>query len=260
MKLKGQVAIVTGGGIGIGKAISLAFAREGAAVVMAARTKEALEEVASLIRASGGTALPVPTDVSQEGQVIALMERTQREFGKIDILVNNSGIEGATAPVVKVDLADWNQVLAVNLTGAMLCAREVLKRNMVPAKSGNIINISSGAGRQGMAFRSPYCASKWAMLGLTYTLALETGRYNIRVNGICPGAIEGDRIDRVIHARAKALGLSYEECRRRMTSTSPMGRMATAEEVAAMAVFLASPDSGGVTGQVINVNVGSSMN
>ena len=259
MKLKDQVAIVTGGGIGIGKAISLAFAREGAAVVLASRTKEALEEVAGQIRASGGTALPIPTDISQERQVIAMVEQVQRELGKIDILVNNSGIPGATAPVVEVDLADWSQVLAVNLTGAMLCSREVLKRSMVPRKTGNIINIAAASGRQGVAFRSPYCVSKWGLLGLTYTLALEAGRYNIRVNGICPGAVEGDRFSRVVRARAKALGVSDEECRRQIMQHSPMGRAATPEEMAAMTVFLASEDSSGVTGQVINLNAGLTM-
>ncbi|MDP2954093.1 MAG: SDR family oxidoreductase, partial [Chloroflexota bacterium] len=141
----------------------------------------------------------------------------------------------------------------------MLCSREVLKRSMVPRKTGNIINIAAASGRQGVAFRSPYCVSKWGLLGLTYTLALEAGRYNIRVNGICPGAVEGDRFNRVVRARAKALGVSDEECRRQIMQHSPMGRAATPEEMAAMTVFLASEDSSGVTGQVINLNAGLTM-
>ncbi len=142
------MAIVTGGGVGIGKAISLAFASEGAAVMVAARTLPRLEAVADEIRSRGGRATAIQIDISDENQVKKVVAQTLNEYGQIDILVNNSGIAGPTINVVDIKLDDWNEVLAINLTGAMLCASEVLK-SMIARRSGNIINISSAAGRGG---------------------------------------------------------------------------------------------------------------
>ncbi len=180
MRLNNKVAIVTGGGVGIGRAISLAFASEGAAVVAAARTLPRLEAVADEIRSGGGRAIAIQTDVSDENQVNKMVAQTLNEYGQVDILVNNSGITGPTINVADIKLDVWNEVLTINLTGAMLCAREVL-RNMLPHRSGNIINISSAAGTRGLPMRSPYCVSKWGIIGLTQTLAIEVGEYNIRV-------------------------------------------------------------------------------
>ena len=256
MRLKNKIAIVTGGGVGIGRAISLAFAAEGAAVVVAARALPRLEAVADEIRSGGGRATAIQTDVSDETQVKKMVAQTLDEYGQIDILVNNSGIAGPTINVVDIKLDDWSEVLAINLTGAMLCAREVLK-SMIARRSGNIINISSGAGRGGFARRSPYCVSKWGIIGLTQTLAVETGEYNIRVNGIAPGAVEGERIENVLKADAKAMGLTYEELRSKSTANAVLGRMVTATEIADTAVFLVSEESSGITGQIFDVNAGS---
>ncbi len=256
MRLNNKVAIVTGGGVGIGRAISLAFASEGAAVVAAARTLPRLEAVADDIRSRGGRAIAIQTDVSDENQIKKMVAQTLNEYGQIDILVNNSGIAGPTINVVDIKLDDWNEVLAINLTGAMLCAREVLK-SMIARQSGNIINISSGAGRSGFAMRSPYCASKWGIIGLTQTLAVEVGEYNIRVNCIAPGPVEGERIENVIKARAEAMGLTYEELRSKSTANAALRRMVTATEIASTAVFLVSDESSGITGQVFDVNAGS---
>ena len=261
MKLNNKVALVTGGGVGIGEAISLAFASEGAAVVVAARTLPRLEAVAEKIKSGGGKATAIQTDVSDEGQVKRMVAQTLSEYGQVDILVNNSGIMGPTASVVDIKLEDWNEVLAINLTGAMLCSREVLK-SMVSRQRGNILNISSRAGQKGFPMRSPYCVSKWGMIGLTQTLALEVGRYNIRVNCISPGRTEGERIENVRKARAEAAGLTYEEIlnRERATTTSPLGRVTvTTDEVANTAVFLVSDESGGITGENISVSAGTAL-
>jgi len=210
MRLEGRVAIVTGGGKGLGRAISLAFAREGADVVVAARTEAALKEVASEIETMGRKSLTVVIDLIDPEQPLTMVNRTLEEFGRIDVLVNNSGIEGPTASVADMDLEGWNQVLAINLTGAMLCAKHVLK-SMIPRQSGNIINISSGAGRWGFSLRSPYSVSKWGIISLTQSLAREVGEYGIRVNCIAPGPVEGDRIDRVYQHRSELTGKTIEE-------------------------------------------------
>jgi len=258
MRLNNKVAIVTGGGVGIGKAISLAFASEVAAVVEAARALPRLEAVADEIRSGGGRAIAIQTDVSDENQVKKMVAQTLNEYGQIDILVNNSGIAGPTINVVDIKLDDWNEVLAIDLTGAMLCSREVLK-SMLTRQSGNIINISSAAGTRGFPMRSPYCAAKWGIIGLTQTLALEVGRYNIRVNCIAPGAVEGERIRNVMKARAEATGLAYEEIASEMSASVALGRMVTVAEIVNTAVFLASDESSGITGQTISVNAGRQL-
>ena len=258
MKLDNKVAIVTGGGVGIGKAISLAFANEGAAVVAAARALPRLEAVADEIRSRGGRAIAIQTDVSGENQVKRMVAQTLHEYGQIDILVSNSGIAGSTINVVDIKLDDWNEVLAINVTGAMLCAREVLK-SMIARQSGNIINISSGAGLVGFAMRSPYCVSKWGVIGLTQTLAIEVGEYNIRVNCIAPGAVEGERAENVMKARAEATGLTYEEIASEMSADAALKRMVAVTEIADAAVFLASDESSGITGQTISVNAGRQL-
>jgi NAD(P)-dependent dehydrogenase (short-subunit alcohol dehydrogenase family) len=188
MKLKDKVAIITGGGTGIGKAISLALANEGAAVVVAARNFSRLKEVAKDIKSRGGKAKAIQTDISDHEQVKRMVAQTIDEFGQIDILVNNAA-RGTfnNADVVDMNLDEWHDSLAINLTGIMFCSREVLKY-MIPRKSGNIINISSVAGISGVPKESPYVASKWGVIGFTETVAIEAGKFGIRVNCISPGA------------------------------------------------------------------------
>ena len=260
MRLKDKVAIVTGGGRGIGKAISLSFAHEGAAVVVAATTLSKLEETVEEIRSMGGRAKAIQTDITEEKQVERMVTETIREYGQSDILVNNSGIGGPTARVVDLNLEDWNRVLAIDLTGSMLCTKYVLKQ-MIPRKSGVIINMAAeggraGDGRAGYPMRSPYCCAKMGVIGLTETLACEVGEYNIRVNAISPAAVKGERILNVVEGRAKAMGLPFDELMKKLTKDYSLGRMAEESEVAATAVFLASDESSAITGQTIIIHCG----
>jgi NAD(P)-dependent dehydrogenase (short-subunit alcohol dehydrogenase family) len=260
MRLKDNVAIVTGGGQGIGKAIAHAFATEGAAVVVAARTLPNLEKTAKEIAAKGGRAFPRATDITDEKQVEGLVADALKEYGKIDILVNNSGIAGPTAMVPDLNLAEWNQVLAVDLTGSMLCSKYVL-RHMMPQKSGIIINIGAeagraGDGRAGYPMRSPYCCAKMGLIGLTETLSVEMGPYNIRVNCVSPAAVKGERIINVFKARAEAAGVPFEELWSNLTSIYSLGRITDEPDVAAICVFLASDEARSITGQTIACHSG----
>lgn len=260
MRLEDRVAIVTGGGQGIGKAISLAFTAEGAAVVLAGRNRKRLEAATDEIESRGGVATAIPTDISDENQIQKLVAQTIDRYSRIDVLVNNAAITGATANVVDIKLQDWNEELAVGLTGTMLCTREVLN-HMIPRNSGNIITISSNAGRFGYPMRSPYCVIKWGVNGFTQTLATEVGPHNIRVNAIAPGWVEGERVERAVRTRAEALGRPYAEIYEEVITVAmdrtAMGRIVTPAEVAATAVFLASDTSSGITGQIIDVSAGS---
>ena len=188
----------------------IAFAAEGAAVVLAARTLSKLEETADVIKKNGGRAIAVQTDVSDEKQVERMVAETISAFGRIDILVNNAGIIGPTVNVVDMDLNDWNEALAVNLTGSLLAAKHVLK-HMIPRRSGTIINISSergrtGDGKSGSPMRTSYSCSKAGMVALTECLSIEVGQYNIRVNCITAAAVRGERIINVIKSTVRGDG------------------------------------------------------
>ena len=178
------------------------------------------------------------------------------EFGRIDVLVNNTGIAGPTEALVDLEIKDWYETLGINLTGAMLCSQEVL-RLMIPQGAGNIVNIAAQAGIHGFVLRSPYSVSKAGLINLTQTLAMEVGKYNIRVNCISPGAVEGERARKVFAAKSEALKLSIEEIVREKTAKISLGRFITAEEVANVAVFLASEKSSGLNGQNLTVDGGT---
>lgn len=255
MKLEGKVAIVTGGGGGIGRAIALRYVREGAAVVVAGPTEEKIKTVEKEIRDGGWRALAMLTDVADEASVERMVRATLGEFGQIDILINNAGIAGPTALVPNVSREQWEHTLAVNLTGAFLCAKHALP-HMIQRRNGSIINITSIAGLQAYAFRSPYCASKWGMIGLTQTLAEECGRHDITVNAIAPGPVRGPRIERVIRRRAEEMDLSFEETERQYVEPTALKRMVEEDDIAAMAVFLASEEGSNITGETLNISAG----
>ena len=255
MKLEGKVAIVTGGGGGIGRAIALRYTREGAAVVVAGPTVEKIKAVEKEIQDSGGRALAVHTDVAEEADVAGMVSATLSSFGQIDILVNNAGIAGPTALVPNVSREDWDRTFAINLTGAFLCAKHVFP-HLIERRCGCIINITSIAGLQAYAYRSPYCASKWGMIGLTQTFAEEGGRYGITANAIAPGPVRGPRIERVMRNRAEEMKLPYEEVVRQYVEPTALKRMVEEEDIAAMAVFLASDEGANITGETLNISGG----
>jgi NAD(P)-dependent dehydrogenase (short-subunit alcohol dehydrogenase family) len=255
MKLQGKVSIITGAGRGIGKAIALRFAREGAVVVATGSTEETIDSTAGEIREQGGRAVSILTDVSDEASVRSMTEEAIREFGQIDILINNAGIIGPTAPVVSVERAEWDHTLAVNLTGAYLCAKHALPV-MIERRAGRIINITSVAGLGGYALRSAYSVSKWGMIGLTRSLALEVGRYDITVNAIAPGPVRGPRIDEVIRRRADEMGRPFEEVEQEYIAPIALQRMVDEEDIAAMTLFLCSEEGRNITGETITISGG----
>jgi 3-oxoacyl-[acyl-carrier protein] reductase len=254
MKLKDRVAIVTGGGTGIGRATAVIFASEGARVVVAARTLSRLEEVVEEIQSGGGQAEAIQTDISDEKQVQRMVAQTLNDYDQIDILVNNSAVANG-ALVADMVLDNWNEVLAVNLTGTMLCSREVLKP-MIPRKSGSIVNISSVAGIYGVPGLGAYSASKWGVIGFTQTLAIEVGEYNIRVNSISPAATRTDRFVSPQKARADALGVPFEEVMSEILPRYSLKRIADPSEIAAAALFLASDDASAITGHNLVASCG----
>ncbi len=258
MKLRDRVGIVTGGGRGIGKEIALALAREGADVLISGRTRDVLDETAAEIEALGRRVVVSVTDVSNEAQVNEMGQAAISTFGQIDILVNNAGIVGPTAPVTGVNREDWDEVFAINLSGAFLCAKAVIP-HMIERGSGKIINISSIAGKMAYALRSPYAASKWGMLGLSATLAQELGQHNIQVNAICPGPTAGDRMTTVIAGRAKQLGRSVEEVEKLYVEGTALKRMVNPKHVAATVVFLCSAESDSITGETLEVSAGYAL-
>ncbi len=258
MKLKDKIAIVTGGSQGIGKSIAIAMASEGAMVTIVARTASRLEETSNELKSLCAECLAIETDVANESQVKAMVKTVYDTFGRLDILVNNAGIMGPTKLATEITAEEWDHVLKTNLLGAVYCAREALQI-MTKQRNGAIINIASVAAKTGRALRSPYAATKAAMVNLTHSLAMEFAPYNIRINAICPGTIEGERIRKVFAKKAEALGISYEKAAQERIAATPLGRFIQPEEVAAVAVFLASADASGMTGQVINVSGGREM-
>jgi len=230
MRLRDRTAIVTGGGRGIGKAISLGFAREGARVVVAARSADQIDAVVGEIRDFGGTAVPVQCDVANEAAVEALVERTLSEFGSVHILVNNAGI-GKARPVWGLTRKAFEEVLQVNLVGSFLCTKHVWKP-MKEAGGGSIVNVASLAGTVGYPMLSAYCASKWGQIGLTKSCAEEGKEHNIRVNAIAPG--KGDTAIRA--------GITEDK-----------SRILKPDDHVGPCVFLASEESRYVTGQVIPI-------
>jgi NAD(P)-dependent dehydrogenase (short-subunit alcohol dehydrogenase family) len=256
VRFTGKVALITGGGRGIGRAIALRFVSEGAAVMLAATKREALEATAAEIRKAGGRATTAVADVSDEAAVKKMIAATLSELGRLDILVNNAGIGGPTQRVVDMERADWDRTLAVNVTGAFLCSKHAIP-HMVARKSGRILNITSIAGLMGYPLRSPYAVSKWGMIALTRTLAGELGEHGITVNAIAPGAVQGERVEGVIAARAAALGRPASDVERELfVEPTALKRMVGPDDVAATAAFLASDDAANITGETISVSAG----
>jgi meso-butanediol dehydrogenase/(S,S)-butanediol dehydrogenase/diacetyl reductase len=243
-RLAGQRVVVTGAGRGIGRAIAHAFASEGAQVALFARTKTQLEEVEQEIERLGSSAIVVRGDVTSDKDVDDLRDRVSSAWGGLDVLVNNAGIYQADV-FLGYTMSDWERSLNVNVLGTVRVTRAFLPA-MLRAKKGRIINIASTAGKWGSLYQSTYNVAKHGILGLTRCLALETASVGVRVNAICPGWVETDFVD---HAKFASLhGLSIEDVPGMMSSRAPIGRMVKPEEVAALAVYLASPEADAITG------------
>src|SRR5713101_5276108 len=240
MLLGGKVAVITGGGRGIGRAIALKFAGEGAAVVVAARTQSEIEAVAQEIRNAGGRAAAVPADVAEEKHCERLIRAAEAQFGRVDILVNNAGEYGPVKPVEEITPSEWDGVIAVHLRGAYLLTRLVLPE-MYARASGAIVNISSLSAKAAFAWGAPYAAAKAGMLGLTRVTAAEAARRGVRVNAICPGPVTETKMSQDLgNALAARLEISPEVQLRQFLEGILQGRGQTADEVAAAAAFLAS--------------------
>jgi NAD(P)-dependent dehydrogenase (short-subunit alcohol dehydrogenase family) len=254
-QLAGKVALITGASKGVGRVLSRIFAGEGAAVICAARSRDLVEETTALIKADGGQAIAVVGDAAVEADVLRIVQAGVKAFGKLDILINNAGDGGPTRPVQDYTVEDWFYTINSCLTSSYLCTRFAVPE-MLKAGGGSIVNISSVAGRRGLAYRIGYCSAKAGQVGMTYGLALELAPHNIRVNAIAPGAVAGDRIDRVIAGQAQVKGVSVEEERRRFVERSPLKRMSTAEDIASLAVYLCSDAATNLSGQCIAVAAG----
>ncbi len=248
LSLRGQRAVVTAGAAGIGRAIAREFAAAGARVHVCDVDRDAL---AGFTRENPGIGATL-CDVAEPAQVDALFAAAAQALGGLDILVNNAGIAGPTSPVEEIALGDWQRTIAVNLSGMFYCTRRAVPL-LKAAGGGSIVNLSSVAGRLGFPLRTPYSASKWAVVGLTKSLAMELGPHAIRVNAILPGVVEGERIERVIDAKAAALGLTHAQMTDKLLERVSLKRMVSADNVAAMALFVCSGAGANVSGQALSV-------
>jgi meso-butanediol dehydrogenase / (S,S)-butanediol dehydrogenase / diacetyl reductase len=256
MLLTGKVAIVTGGGRGIGRAIARKFATEGAAVVVTARSENEVFEAMSEIQSAGGQAAAVHADLARETDCKKIVDGARAAFGKVDILVNNAGIYGPVAPVEKFPLRDWDLVMNVNLRAPMLLCQLVLPE-MYARKSGSILNISTAGAKMAFALSSAYTSSKSGLIGLTHVLAAEAARQGVRVNAICPGPVTETKMSKDLTREFSDYFKSdADEALQRMLQSILQGRPQTAEEIASAALFLVSDQASAITGQTLNVDGG----
>lgn len=248
--------IVTGSSEGIGREIALSFAREGAFIILVNRRKP--DETMKLIRDAGGKSDYVICDIGVEEQIKAMAIEAGRKLnGKIDILINNAGFNGKTNLVKDMNLSDWEYTMKVNITGTMLVCREIIPF-MITKNSGVIVNMASNVAKRGLSLRADYVCSNWARIGFTQTLALELVSHNIRVNAVCPGPIEGERIEQLVKMHAEAEGMDVDEMHKAWENV-PMKRFVKPSEVANVIMFLSSRESSAMTGQALNITGGLIM-
>jgi NAD(P)-dependent dehydrogenase (short-subunit alcohol dehydrogenase family) len=254
----GTSAVVTGAGQGIGAAIARGLASRGAHVVLSGRREETLVAVCAEIRGANGSADYCVGDVTDFEHLEALMAKAAGPRRILDVLVNNAGIAGPTAPLAEVTLEEWNETLAVNLTGVFLACKAALPY-LERAPHGKIVNIGSVTGKQPLPNRTPYAAAKLAVVGLTRTLAHEVGPLGISVNVISPWLVEGDRLGDVLASMSRERGLSPDELRSEMVEGTAFKRTVSETDVVELALFLSSSSSDNLTGQDINLAAGAVM-
>ena len=238
LSAKGMRVLVTAGGAGIGRAIAQTFLEHGAKV--------------HTCDIDASTKPDTLCDVSKLDEVERLFDDVTKKLGGLDVLVNNAGIAGPTAKVEDIKPEDWDRTIAIDLSGMFYCTRRAMPM-IKKSGGGSIVNLSSTAGRLGFPLRSPYAAAKWGVVGFTKSLAVEAGPDKVRVNCIQPGIVEGERVERVIAAKAKAIGAEHEKVRAMMLETTSLRSTVTAQDVADMALFLATAPGRHITGQAISV-------
>lgn len=241
--------MITAAASGIGRSIAISFAAQGARVNVCDASEKALEE----FRAGNPDIPAARVDVAREGEIDAWFDSALDDMDGLDVLVNNAGIKGPTALVEDIGYAEWQECLAVCLDSHFLCARRAVPL-LKEQKSGCIINLSSVAGLVGFGLRSPYAAAKWAVIGFTKSLAIELGPHDVRVNAICPGTVEGERMNRVIDAETKLRGASFEQLKQEYIAGQSIKRFVDPKEIADLCLFLASPAAKMITGQAIAVD------
>ncbi len=241
--------LVTAAAAGIGRAIAAAFMHSGASVHVCDLSEALLVDFKAAHSGLGVTR----ADVSDPAQVERLFQEVEAQLGGLDILVNNVGVSGPTAAVDEVSIADWQSTLAVNLNSHFYCMRKAVPL-LKAAGGGSIVSISSTAGLMGYPMRAPYAASKWALIGLTKTLAMELGEFNIRVNAVCPGSVEGPRMDRVIAAEAKARNITEDTVRDGYQRQASLRTFVRAQDIANMVLFLCSEAGERISGQAMSVD------
>ena len=257
MKLQDKVALVTGAGRGIGRAIALGFAREGAEVVVTARTVAEIDRVAAEVTALGRSAAALAVDLGDRAAAVGLPERVARHFPAVDILVNNAGIGSNSSPHRIVDYDDdfWDLSIAINLTAPYLLTKALVP-GMIERGWGRVINMASVAGKRGLLAGGAYTSTKHALIGLTRTAALETAGTGVTINAICPGATRTVMLLRRLKVDAELRGETVAQVE---DSVNPLGRLLEPGEIAELAVYLASDDARGMTGQALNLSGGSTM-
>jgi NAD(P)-dependent dehydrogenase (short-subunit alcohol dehydrogenase family) len=244
-----QKVLITAGGAGIGLAIGKAFAATGASIFICDIDTQALAAASRAIP----DAIVKPCDISSRAEIERIVPAAVEALGGIDVLINNAGVAGPTKPVEEMPPAEWDRVVAVNITGMFDVTRLAIP-HLKKSKAGVIVNLSSIAGRFGFANRAPYAATKWAVIGFTKTLALELGQWGIRANAIAPGAVEGDRIVRVFQGRAQISGRSLEEVKADAFAAQSIDGFIDPKDIAQLAVFLASDAAKSISGQVIPID------
>lgn len=256
MRLQDKVAIVTGGAQGMGRAISLRYAGEGARVVVADMNLAGAEQVASKIDGEGGKAVAVAVDVRNQEQVQGMVDTAVEQFGGLDILVNNAGV-GKIIPFLETTEADWNFMFDINCKGLLWCSQAAARQMIAQERGGKIVNLASQAGRRGEALVLAYCASKACVINMTQSMALALAPHKINVNAIAPGIVDTPFWDEVDKQFAALLGMEVGEPKRTFIKSIPLGRIEQPEDVTGAAVFLASSDADYITQQTFNVDGGN---